>query len=112
LTGHYFTPEDALNRSYAFLLSLFRTTSKYLQDISAHVDPLVDGVSPDDVRTPQQKFRLLMASAQSFKRQGEKRQQFYVDVIAHAKKVCLVHNQRNYHQWSPLQLLGTVTKVR
>jgi hypothetical protein len=92
LTGHRFSTEDALSRSHAFLLSLFQTTTTYLKDISGHIEPLVGGVSPDDIRTLQQKFRLLMTGGQSFRKQGEQRQQFYAEVITLAETVCLSHD--------------------
>ncbi|KIL63618.1 hypothetical protein M378DRAFT_24971 [Amanita muscaria Koide BX008] len=80
------TEKDNMHRRYrAFLIALFITARRYLQNIDQHIaDELPLEQSP---HTIAEKFRLLMTAGQTFKRQGGKRCEFYSAVVKYANQL-------------------------
>lgn len=83
--------DNVLRRSHAFLFALFTTAKVYLENIDKHISQHVNGLPPEQhPQTIAQKFRLLMTAGQTFKKQGEKRREFYSAVVGYANKVLVI----------------------
>ncbi|KAM6501250.1 hypothetical protein JOM56_004264, partial [Amanita muscaria] len=80
--------DNILRRCHAFLIALFTTARSYLENIDQHIAQHVGEVPLEQPpQTIAQKFRLLMTAGQTFKRQGDKRREFYRAVVTYANEL-------------------------
>ena len=98
---------EGFTRAGAFLCALFVTLLKYLRDIDGKLAGIELPVNEEQPKSNEAKFRLLMTAGQTFHHQGQRRREFYDEVLRIADEVCslilfeFIYQITLHQLWSP-----------